>query len=162
MTFDYEDVPVARILRDAVSLAETVATQHRITLRASADQALRARVDARRLQQVVLNVITNAITHAPDAGRIEVRLQAVEGAAEIEIEDDGPGVPADEIGSIFDRFRNPTSAPRSNGGLGLGLFLARQIVTAHGGTIDARSESGHGLTIRIRLPLSSDRGAPTG
>ncbi len=112
--------------------------------------------DAARLEQAILNLVTNAITYAPGSARIDVRLCRVNdmAMAEINVQDYGKGIAAEDLSEVFTRFYqvgqgNPLRAQ----GLGLGLFIARQIVEAHGGTISVESTEGKGATFIIRLPL---------
>jgi two-component system CheB/CheR fusion protein len=152
LTLEEDVLSLDELVGDCVRLAELLSQRHRVDVTEQVP-GLRVRGDRRRLEQVFLNVIGNAITHAPEAGRLTVRIRvAGEDAAEVEVEDQGPGVPPDQLDSIFDRFRRTTASAGSTSGLGLGLFIARQIVLAHGGAIDAASDPGCGLTIRIRLP----------
>jgi hypothetical protein len=115
------------------------------------DIPLAVRADAGRIQQVMLNLLSNAMTHATGTERITVEIARDDGWAVISVIDEGPGIPPDEVGSLFARYRQAGKPGR--GGLGLGLFISREIVTAHGGTIEAVSTPGVGTTIRIRLPL---------
>jgi two-component system OmpR family sensor kinase len=108
--------------------------------------------DGARMQQVLLNLLMNAIVHAPETPEIAIRLRTIGGRAETAVEDRGPGIPEDVRASLFSRFE-PGRSGGGRGGLGLGLFLSREIVTAHGGTIECESEVGRGTTFIIRLPL---------
>jgi two-component system CheB/CheR fusion protein len=114
--------------------------------------------DATRLDQAVLNLVNNAITHAPDSARIEVRLCRVGSSdtamAEIDVQDYGKGIASKDLPGLFTRFYQiERNTPSPEQGLGLGLFITRQIVEAHGGTISVESTEGEGTTFTIRLPL---------
>jgi two-component system CheB/CheR fusion protein len=119
--------------------------------------------DAARLEQAVLNLLTNAITYAPGSARIDVRLfrvdgTSVDGAAtsmvEICVQDYGKGIAAKDLPEVFTRFYQVTLGnPLPAQGLGLGLYITRQIVEAHGGTISVESTEGNGATFIIKLPL---------
>lgn len=115
--------------------------------------------DENRLGQVVSNLLANAIKFT-DAGSVEVSMHVHGEYAEIEVRDTGRGIEADALLHVFERFQQV--APRTSGrvgGLGLGLWLATQIVDLHGGTIAARSDGpGHGATFTVRLPLESALG----
>jgi signal transduction histidine kinase len=103
---------------------------------------------------MALNLLTNAITHALGTERIDVRVQSDDGAAEVIVEDTGPGIPVEALETIFGRFAQVNPKGRSGrAGLGLGLYIAREIVEAHWGTITARSAPGQGATFTVRLPL---------
>jgi CheY-like chemotaxis protein/two-component sensor histidine kinase len=115
------------------------------------------RGDTVRLQQVVWNLLANAVRFTSAGGRVEVRLRSVAGEAELTVTDSGRGIAAGLLPHVFDRFRQGESGTnRSHGGLGLGLSLARQLVELHGGTIEAASPGpGRGATFTVRLPVAS-------
>jgi two-component system CheB/CheR fusion protein len=111
--------------------------------------------DAARLEQAVLNLLTNAVTYAPGSPTIEMRLRRVDGMADIDVQDHGEGIAPEDLPGLFTRFHQlGRGTPLPAQGLGLGLFIARQIVEAHGGTISVASTRGEGTTFTIRLPLS--------
>jgi signal transduction histidine kinase len=111
---------------------------------------VRGRWDPDRLDQVVANLLSNAIRHAPGAP-VSLALCAVDGHAILTVRDGGPGIPPDRLDRIFERFERGRD-PRTAGGLGLGLYITRQIVESHGGTIRAESAPGAGATFVVRLP----------
>jgi PAS domain S-box-containing protein len=112
--------------------------------------------DQRRLQQVLGNVISNAIKFTPDQGSVVVRCTVSSGRLVIDVEDSGAGIAPELLPFVFDRFRQGDSrSTRRHGGLGLGLAIARHLVELHGGDIQAHSKGvGHGTTFRIRLPVA--------
>ena len=110
--------------------------------------------DPGRVEQVLLNLITNAFVHAPSSERIDIRLTAGEEEAEIQVQDYGEGIPSQQTESIFSRFSSIGRVDRGRSGLGLGLFIAREIVAAHGGTVDVNSTPGEGTTFTVCLPLA--------
>jgi PAS domain S-box-containing protein len=113
--------------------------------------------DPDRLQQIIWNLLTNAIKFTPEGGRVEVRLERVESHVELTIKDTGQGIDPEFLLHVFDRFRqSDSSSTRRHGGLGLGLAIARQLVELHGGTVKAESPGqGEGTTIKVILPLMS-------
>lgn len=118
------------------------------------DAPLPVNGDAGRLEQVVMNLLTNTLTHAPESERIEVRVRRAGDAAEIVVQDYGPGIPAEDLPHLFSRFFQTQARQGSaRRGLGLGLFIAREIVVGHGGAIEAASVLGEGTTFTVRLPL---------
>jgi len=112
--------------------------------------------DAPRLQQVVTNLIGNAIKFTPPGGRVDVHLTRGEGVAELTVTDTGEGIGPEFLPAVFERFRQADgSLSRRHGGLGLGLSIARQIVEMHGGSITAHSDGpGLGARFTVTLPLA--------
>jgi signal transduction histidine kinase len=111
--------------------------------------------DRTRLEQVIDNLLVNAMKFTPEGGRISVRNYSADGAVVIEVADTGVGIAADVLPTIFDSLvQGPTTIDRSQGGLGLGLSIARGLVQMHGGSVTAHSEGlGKGSTFVVRLPL---------
>jgi PAS domain S-box-containing protein len=111
--------------------------------------------DPDRLQQVVWNLLTNAVKFTPKGGRIQVRLERVDSHVDIVVGDTGVGISPDFLPHVFERFRQAeAAATRQSGGLGLGLAIVRHIVEMHGGTVQAASAGeGQGATFRVTLPL---------
>ncbi|MFL6634268.1 MAG: ATP-binding protein [Massilia sp.] len=113
--------------------------------------------DATRLAQVVINLLTNAAKYTPEGGTIELHLSCDDGIAEIRVRDNGIGLPASALATVFDMFSQLEPAlERSQGGLGIGLALVRGIAELHGGSVHADSPGpGLGSTFTIRLPLAA-------
>jgi signal transduction histidine kinase len=110
--------------------------------------------DSRRLQQVLWNLIHNAIKFTPAQGRVEINVRRVDGEIQISVVDNGRGISPSFLPHVFERFRQQdASSTRETFGLGLGLSIAKQLVELHGGTISAHSEGeGRGATFVVRLP----------
>jgi signal transduction histidine kinase len=114
--------------------------------------------DPDRITQVMRNLVRNAAAHTSPGDQVSVAAHARNGHLEISVSDSGPGIPADELERIFERFhRIDPSRSRDRGGSGLGLAIARAIIEAHGGTIRAESRPGQGATFRVDLPGYSER-----
>ena len=145
------------VVRRAVETAQVLGAGAEIRFAAEAEPTVLG--DAARLEQAVLNLLTNAIAHAANADRVDVRLRQAGETAEIEVRDDGPGIPEAELAGIFERFHQ---GPRTMSGLGLGLYIAREIASGHGGTIDVQSIEGEGTTFTIRLPVLPNAEQPAG
>ncbi|WP_293352123.1 MULTISPECIES: chemotaxis protein CheB [unclassified Microcoleus] len=111
--------------------------------------------DADRLQQVLWNILSNAIKFTPSGGRVEIALESIDCHAQIRVTDTGKGIRADFLPYIFDRFhQGDSSTTKANQGLGLGLSIVRQLVELHDGTVLAESPGeGQGTTITVKLPL---------
>ena len=113
--------------------------------------------DIDRLQQVLWNILSNAIKFTPAGGRVEIVLQAIEDYAEVRVTDTGKGIAAELLPHIFDRFRQgDSSTTKASQGLGLGLSIVYHLVELHGGTVEAESPGEEqGTTITLRLPLKA-------
>ena len=110
--------------------------------------------DAERLQQVIWNLLSNAVKFTPNAGVVEIVVKRKNGSAEIQVRDDGPGIPADFLPHVFERFSQAdSSSTRRHGGLGLGLAITRHLVELHGGAVKAENrEDGKGAVLTVTLP----------
>jgi signal transduction histidine kinase/CheY-like chemotaxis protein len=111
--------------------------------------------DPDRLQQVVWNLLANAVKFTPTGGRIQVHLQPVSSHVEIVVADNGPGIPPERLARVFERFWQGDASPsRSHGGLGLGLAIVRHLVELHGGTVTAANrDAPAGAIFTVRLPM---------
>lgn len=119
--------------------------------------------DPDRLQQVVRNLLGNAIKFTPKGGEIHVAVTRSDGFLEARVSDTGPGIPADFVPCVFERFRQAdASTTRRHGGLGLGLAIVKELVELHGGTVAAESEGvGRGAAFTVRLPAADAQQAPS-
>ena len=118
--------------------------------------------DERRLQQVMWNLLSNAIKFGRSDGRVTVTVVRDPGSVTIDVADDGPGIPIDFLPHVFDAFSQADdSYTRAQGGLGLGLSIARHLVELHGGSITAHNRPEGGAVFTVRLPVDVvTRGAP--
>jgi signal transduction histidine kinase len=114
-----------------------------------------ANVDVDRINQVLDNLINNAVKYTEPGGFVNVRTEVIDSGqyARVAIEDDGPGIPEDRLKRIFERYFQVREHSVAEQGLGLGLAIVQQIVTAHGGSVDVQSEVGKGSTFSFILPL---------
>ncbi len=148
-------VDLVAVVRSAVEAAQVLPKSPPIRLTAGREPVL-VRADPGRLEQVFLNLLANAMEHAPGSDTIDVTVKTLTGQAEVAVRDHGDGVAAEDIRRMFEaytRLGQPHRAP----GLGLGLFVAREIVTAHGGEIEATSRIGKGTVMTVRLPIAARR-----
>ncbi|HYY02672.1 MAG TPA: GAF domain-containing sensor histidine kinase [Gaiellaceae bacterium] len=154
-TFSYAfgEVDVAALVRDVVGAA--AAGQDEVHVRADVNGALPlVRGDRERLRQVVQNLVDNAVKYSPAEAEVVVAAEAHDGAVRIEVTDQGPGIPAEDQRLIFEKFGR-SAAGVTKPGTGLGLFIARSIVEAHGGTLEVKSARAQGATFTVELPLDS-------
>ncbi|MCL2747252.1 MAG: cell wall metabolism sensor histidine kinase WalK [Oscillospiraceae bacterium] len=139
----------------AAMLLEAERMRHELTL--SCQSPLFLTGDRARLEQVVVNVLTNALKYTPAGGRVEVSASQTGDTARIVVRDNGIGIPKEDLPHIFERFyRVDKARTRHSGGTGLGLSIAREIVEAHHGVIDISSVSGEGTTVTISLPVEGE------
>jgi len=155
-----QSVDLTRIAERAVEEARLTAPARTIRLEApKKDQPLTVRGDEGRLLQVMNNLLNNAIIHAPQSDRIDMRLSRTNTDsgpphALVEVRDYGPGIPPENMKTVFNRFYQISDDERkSSSGLGLGLYIARGIIEQHGGEITVQSKPGAGSSFIIRLPL---------
>jgi signal transduction histidine kinase len=162
--FRLQQTELADVVRDAVQVSRPLIEQmgHQLTVTVPT-APLSVNADAARLVQALANVLNNAAKYTHEGGRIEILAESGEGYAQIHVRDTGVGIPAELLARVFDRFMQmDNTRDRSQGGLGIGLSLVRDIVKQHGGSVDAFSDGpGKGSDFRIRLPLSAGHeGAP--
>jgi PAS domain S-box-containing protein len=153
---DVQPVELAIIIDNAVATIQPGADAKGVRVQTIVDPRVGpVSGDPGRLQQVVWNLVSNALKFTPKHGRIQVRLERVNSHVEIIVSDTGIGIRQDFLPYAFERFRQADSGTtRKTGGLGLGLSIVRHIVEMHGGTVDASSAGeGQGATFRVRLPL---------
>jgi signal transduction histidine kinase len=150
-----EVVDLATVVRSAVEVAQILpkAPPIRVTVD---PEPVWVRADSGRLEQVFLNLLANAVEHAGGSEAIEVTVKTSGDHAEVVVRDHGDGVAAEDIRRMFEPYTRLGQAQRTPG-LGLGLYVAREIVNAHGGKIEARSRIGKGTWMSIKLPLAARR-----
>lgn len=148
------EVDLVALTTEVVEIAKGLAEQHPITLDVPTEP-LTVRGDAIRLEQVLLNLLTNALMHTPPTTGIEVRLRREDGGAVLTVHDSGTGIAADLLPHLFERFyqvARPGRGPQA--GMGLGLYIAHQLVEAHDGRIVVASAPGEGTTFTVWLPAA--------
>jgi PAS domain S-box-containing protein len=150
------------VIEGAVDSLRPSAETKGIALRIALPPSGHISADPARVEQVVGNILTNAIKFTPAGGQIVVRAAAAPPHFRVAIEDTGVGIAPEFLGHVFDRFRQADStSTRNAGGLGLGLAIARHIVELHGGTIEVASEGvGKGATFTVELPLAEAEAGP--
>jgi signal transduction histidine kinase len=143
------------IIDASVETASPAALSKNICIERALDDSAWVNGDAKRLAQVVNNLLTNAVKFTPDAGRISIRLTKNERYVTLTVHDTGPGIPPEFLAHVFERFRQAdASVTRAHGGLGLGLSIVRHIVELHGGTVEAANRADRsGAVFTVRLPV---------
>ena len=143
------------VLAGAVRTFATLAESRQVDLRLDAEPVPPVWADRDRFEQVISNLLSNALKFTPRRGRVEVRLRVRDAASAparvvVEVADTGPGIPAEALGRVFERYYRAPSA-RGSPGTGVGLALARELVRLHHGTIEAESAAGEGASFRVEL-----------
>jgi len=157
ITLSFANVDLVRFVADVTRELQPAASDRSIDLAAELpDETVRAFIDGDRMQQVLHNLLENAIRYTGEEGRVRVRLSATREEATIEVVDSGIGIPARDVPHVFERFYRSDRARRAyQGGSGLGLSIARWIVDAHKGRVEVESVLDQGTTFRVKLPLIS-------
>jgi len=162
MRLEVRPVMVAPVIKKAVDIVRPAADAKSVRLQMVLDTEVGAVLgDAERLQQVVWNLLSNAVRFTPRGGRVQVVLERVNSHIEIAVSDTGQGIDPAFLPHVFERFRQgDVGTSRVHGGLGLGLAIVRHIVDAHGGSVHAESPGpGRGAVFTVKLPLMMARTA---
>jgi signal transduction histidine kinase len=147
------ELDLNEVIQVSLAMVEHAAEAKRLNLRREALEPLRVRADARRLQQVLVNLLTNAIKFTPERGQVCIRSCRQGSHAIIQVSDSGEGIEAALLPFIFERFKQARTAKERRGGIGLGLHIAKRLVELHGGSIHAESVGlGLGAEFTVRLP----------
>ncbi len=151
---DLEPVDIRKVVRHVCELLRPEAAARQIEITTRVEGSLpRVMADPVRLTQALVNVVINAIQAVEQAGRVEVSAQVADGRVCVAVSDNGPGIPPDKLAFIFDPYYSTKSE-----GSGLGLWIAQQVVTAHGGTLQAQNGPAGGAVLTMRLPLKTTDG----
>ncbi len=156
LRLDLETVHLPELLASAVEALDASVRDKRLRVRIDADPALPPIVaDASRLQQIVWNLLTNAVKFSNSGGTIHIGLRQQQDALVLRVQDEGQGIRPEFLPYLFDRFtQSDSSSNRFHGGLGLGLSIVQHLAELHGGTVVAKSEGpGRGATFEVTLPL---------
>jgi signal transduction histidine kinase len=148
---------LAAVLRRSVEAIQATTTKHQLTCDLPREVIVRG--DRRRLEEVITNLLENAVKYSPAGGAIKVTaMRHRDGAVTFSVEDEGIGIAPDDAERIFQRFYQVGAGTFSEGhvGLGLGLYIAQEIVERHGGRISVDSTPGRGSTFSVRLPRTED------
>lgn len=161
MQLQQERLDLVTLVGQVVELYDLVAEERRITIETELPDACEVMVDRGRIQQVIANLLDNALKYGTEGGRVRISAAGRAGVVKIRVADDGPGIPEQDLPRIWDRlYRGDRS--RSERGLGLGLSFVKAIVDAHGGEVTVASTPGKGAEFEIRLPVAPGRAAEAG
>ena len=157
MELEATDFDLPSAIDNALTLVRERATRRGITLGRTIDERLgRLRGDERKVKQVLLNLLSNALKFTPEGGRIDVSARLQDGAAEIAVADTGVGIAPEDQEAVFEEFRQVGTADKKIEGTGLGLALSRKFIELHGGRIRVQSQVGHGSTFTFTLPVRGE------
>jgi signal transduction histidine kinase len=151
-SYSFADVDLAQLVRDSAAAAEH--GQDEVAIRALVRDPLPVvRGDRDRLRQVLVNLIDNAVKYSPPGDEVQVEAVGSDGRVVIEVRDRGPGISPEHQRIIFEKFGRVQVGEAAKPGTGLGLFIARSIAEAHGGSLEVRSAPERGATFRLSLPI---------
>jgi signal transduction histidine kinase len=149
--FHYGDVDMGELADEVATRMQFTTTAHQISVRRDSQNVVTA--DRDHLEQVLNNLVTNAIKYSPSGGSITIDVRPDEEGVRLSVTDEGIGIPGKELDAIFGLFyRSPDRAARDAAGMGLGLYISREIVTRHGGRIWAESAGEKGSTLNVVIP----------
>jgi signal transduction histidine kinase len=161
LTLTVEEMDIVDVCDQAVLEMRARADQKGVSLSLDGEGPIPLRADRRRLLQLLDNLISNGIKFTPGGGTVDVRVRQTDGGASVEVIDSGMGIEPGEEERVFERFyRSPGAISAQVQGTGLGLFIVRAVVEAHGGTVSAARRASGGSVFRLELPASV-KGAPT-
>jgi signal transduction histidine kinase len=164
MELDLADFDLPGAIDNTMTLVRERAHRRGIVLERKVDARVgKIHGDERKVKQVLLNLLSNALKFTPEGGRIDVRADARDGRYEISVTDTGVGIAPEDVDAVFEEFRQVGSAAKKVEGTGLGLAISRKFIELHGGKIWATSQVGIGSTFAFTLPLTATQGPmPTG
>jgi PAS domain S-box-containing protein len=158
LSLNLQDTDLNDLVTNVLELQQPVAARKEIRLEFSAAERIRIGVDAGKIEQVVTNLITNAVKFSPHGSTVTVNLLRRDGFAELSVADEGPGIAADEIPTLFRPFqRGSAKVTGQEPSVGLGLVICKKIVEGHGGHMRIESEIGKGATFYVELPIVPSR-----
>jgi signal transduction histidine kinase len=154
MDLELTDFDLPQAILNALTLVRERAGRRGIALHHAVDQRLgQVRGDERKIKQVLLNLLSNALKFTPEGGRVDVRANLGDGMAEISVTDTGVGIAPEDQEAVFEEFRQVGTAAKKVEGTGLGLALSRKFIELHGGRIWVKSKVGMGSTFTFTIPV---------
>jgi signal transduction histidine kinase len=151
LPLNFEEFKFNEVLNDVITTANDTITTHKIEVIKNA-QNIVINGDKQRIEQVLINLITNAVKYSPKAKKVFVTVDEVNNNLRVSVKDFGIGIAADQQDKIFSRFYRVEGTGSTFSGLGIGLYISKDIILKHNGRIWVESESGHGSTFYFELP----------
>jgi len=158
---EMKEIDLLALVRNTVETITPLAMEKDLSVRLSTDEAVASLGQVKivgsadRLTRAILNLLDNAVKYSPRGGQVKVNVKVEDGNAVVSVSDEGPGIPADEIPRLFERFyRADKARSRARPGAGLGLSIAKLIVEQHGGSVRVDSVVGRGSTFSVSLPMA--------
>ena len=162
MELESTDFELPNAIENALTLVKERAHRRGIALVHTVDERLGTiRADERKVKQVLLNLLSNALKFTPEGGQVVVRARVHNGETEISVTDTGVGIAPEDLATVFEEFRQVGTASKRVEGTGLGLAISRKFIELHGGKIWVESQVGLGSTFAFTLPLTTDRPTKT-
>lgn len=158
-----EESDLPSLIKMSIKKLEKLAGEKSLTVNQMFSDALSIGIemDRDRIEQVIVNILSNAIKYTDEKGRVDVDIISGQNCVQIVISDNGVGIPEKDLPRVFERFfRVDKSRTGKMGGTGLGLAISKQIVDSHGGAMSIESKFGRGTTVSVSLPMSKNRGTP--
>jgi signal transduction histidine kinase len=156
MELELSQVALAEVLSSAISIHSERASRGGVELALAMEpEAITIAADERRVRQIVFNLVSNAVKFTPPEGRVDVSARLDDGQVEVAVADTGPGIPTEDLETIFEEFEQ-TAVGKEAEGTGLGLPLSRKLVELHGGRLWAETQPGKGSTFRFTLPAQAE------
>jgi signal transduction histidine kinase len=154
MELELTDIDLSATIDNALTLIRERASRRGVTLHQAVDPRRgQIRGDERKIKQVLLNLLSNALKFTPEGGRIDVRAGLGDGVAEVSVADTGVGIAPEDQEAIFEEFKQVGTAAKKIEGTGLGLALSRKFIELHGGRIWVKSQIGTGSTFTFTIPV---------
>jgi signal transduction histidine kinase len=157
MSFNFCLADVGELVEVVIDEFRSLSAEQKIKIHYDRpEETLTTMVDPDRIQQVVRNILGNAVKFSPPSGTISVRLERLGEAMLLSVSDEGPGIPPDEMEMVFDKFVQSSKTKTNTGGTGLGLAICREIVGGHKGRIWVENNAGLGCTFSCEIPIATN------
>ena len=155
MTLDFRLAGMSELVEVVIDEFRSLCAEQKVEIRYERpEESIDAMVDPDRIQQVIRNLLSNAVKFSPSPGIICVRLRRVGKAMLLSVRDEGPGIPPEELETVFDKFVQSSKTKSNKGGTGLGLAICREIVGGHHGQIWVENNSGVGCIFYVELSVA--------